>query len=282
MRDHRGNRRADWAGDAAPGAEDKDTPALYRIRDHALGGTRSFETDRNHWQMFMDVYPMIETVVQETASFRSRAVRHLTGLGVRQFVEIGNWLPTRCPTHTLAPQARVVYADDDPAAVLYGQQELRNQPNAIMIHGDPSDPGTLLEGEAATFLDLAKPCAVLLPGVLDLIPEPAAPSWIVARILTSLAPGSWLVATHLTQPQTGEDRTAQALLCTLWKTLGVGLYPRPPAELIDWFSAVSELAAPVFPAEWWWPDSEVTPQDPPACPVLLGIAAKIPAEAAQP
>ena len=45
MRDHRGNWRADWAGDAAPGAVGMDKPALYRIRDHALGGsTRSRPT----------------------------------------------------------------------------------------------------------------------------------------------------------------------------------------------------------------------------------------------
>ena len=282
MRDHRGNWRADWAGDAAPGVVGMEKPALYRIRDHAVGGEHSFEVDRRHWQMFTDAYPMIETIVRETVSFRIRAVGHLAGLGVRQFVEIGSWLPVMWPTHTLAPQARVVYADDDRVAVLYGQRKLRSQPHAIMIHGDPSNPGTILDGEAAEFLDLAEPCAVLLPGVLDLIPEPARPSWVVARIAESLAPGSWLVATHLTEPQTSADRDAQALLCRLWETLSVGLYPRPAAELTDWFSAVSELAAPVCPAEWWWPDPDGRPPVAAACPVLLGITGRVPAAAAQP
>ena len=232
--------------------------------------------------MFTDAYPMIETIIRETVSFRIRAVEHLAGLGVRQFVEIGSWLPVMWPTHTLAPQARVVYADDDWVAVLCGQQQLRSHPNAIMIRGDPSDPGMILDGEAAEFLDLAEPCAVLLPGVLDLIPEPAPPSWGVARIAASLAPGSWLVATHLTEPQTGEDRDAQSLLRRLWETLGVGLYPRPAGELSDWFSAVSELVAPVCPTEWWWPDPEDRPLVSAACPVLLGITGRVPDAAAQP
>ena len=255
-----------------------DRPALYRIRDHALGGLHSFQADRTHWQRFTDAYPMIETIIRETVSFRVRAVEHLSRLGVRQFVEIGSWLPTTWPTHTLAPQAKVVYAADDQAAVLYGQRTLRREPTAIMIHGDPSDPGTILDGQAAEFLDLAEPCAVLLPGVLDLMSELAAPSWVVARIATTLAPGSWLAATHLTQPQTDEDRDAQNQLCTLWKTLGVGMYPRPAAELSDWFSATSEPAAPVCPAEWWWPDPEDKPLPGSAvCPEVLGIAARIPA-----
>ncbi|WP_158647288.1 SAM-dependent methyltransferase [Actinoplanes sp. ATCC 53533] len=109
--------------------------------------------------------------------------------------------------------------------MLFGQRELRDHPNALMICGDPSDPGTILNGEAAEFLDLSEPCAVLLPGVLDLIPELAAPWWVVARIASYLAPGSWMVATHLTQPQAGEDRDAQNLLCSLWTTLGAGLFP---------------------------------------------------------
>ncbi|GAA3342580.1 hypothetical protein GCM10020358_38080 [Amorphoplanes nipponensis] len=276
MRDYLGNWRAGWAGDARPGAEDMDQPALYRVRDHALGGMHSLETDRIHWQVFTDAYPMIETIVRETVAFRVRAVDHLTGLGVRQFVEIGSWLPTMWPTHTLAPQARVVYAADDRAAVLYGERKLRSEPTAIMIHGDPSDPGTILDGEAAQFLDLAEPCAVL-PGVLDLMDDPAAPWWVVAQIAASLAPDSWMVATHLTPPRNGEDRNAQDLLCTLWKTLGVGLYPRPADELRDWFSAVSELAAPICPAEWWWPDPDDTPPDSPTCPELLGITARVPA-----
>jgi hypothetical protein len=276
MRDHRGNWRADWAGDVAPGTEDIDQPALYRIRDHALGGLHTFEADRIHWQMFTDAYPMIETIIRETVAFRVRAVEHLAGLGVRQFLEIGSWLPTVWPTHTLAPQARVVYAVDDPVAVVYGQRELRGKPRAIMIRGDPYDPATILDGQAAEFLDLAEPCAVLLPGVLDLIPEPAA-SLVVVDLAAGLAPGSWMVATHLTQPQTDQDRNAQALLCMLWETLGTRLYPRPAAELSDWFSALSELAAPVCPAEWWWPNPDDTPPGSPTCPVLLGITARIPA-----
>ena len=113
MRDHRGDRREDGAGDAVLGDAAMNRPALYRIRDHALGGAHAFEVDRRHWQIFTCAYPMIETIVRQTVSFRIRAVEHLARLGVRQFVEIGSWLPTMRPTHTLAPQARVVYADDD-------------------------------------------------------------------------------------------------------------------------------------------------------------------------
>lgn len=106
--DHRGNWRADGAGDTSTGDDLMDRPALYRIRDHALGGGHSFKVDRRLWQVFTDAYPMIESIVRETVSFRVRAVGHLAGLGVRQFVEIGSWLPTVWPTHTLVPQARVV------------------------------------------------------------------------------------------------------------------------------------------------------------------------------
>jgi len=64
------------------GADDVDKPALWRLRDHALGGPHSFTAERIHWQMLTDAYPPITTVVRETASFRVRAVEHLAGIGV--------------------------------------------------------------------------------------------------------------------------------------------------------------------------------------------------------
>ena len=76
-----------------------------RVYDCWLGGKDNFAADR---------------------AFLRRTVRYLAAeAGVRQFLDIGTGIPTPENTHqvaqTAAPDARIVYVDNDPVVLLHAR-----------------------------------------------------------------------------------------------------------------------------------------------------------------
>jgi hypothetical protein len=74
--------------------------------------------------------PTARTVARENRKFLGRAVRFLVAeAGVRQFLDIGVGLPTTENVHEVAqrtdPTARVVYADNDPLALVHARVRCR-------------------------------------------------------------------------------------------------------------------------------------------------------------
>jgi S-adenosyl methyltransferase len=63
------------------------------------------------------------------------------------------------------------------------------------IQADLRDPDLIL-WEAAPTIDFAQPTAVILASVLQLIGDEEDPYGIVARLMSSIARGSYLVLTH--------------------------------------------------------------------------------------
>ncbi|MCP2341617.1 SAM-dependent methyltransferase [Actinomadura rupiterrae] len=96
---------------------DTSTPSVARMYDYFLGGKDNFAVDRAAADRIKAVVPDTYELVWENRRFLRRAIDHLTGLGVRQFVDIGAGLPTQGNVHEIAqrtiPEARVVYVDND-------------------------------------------------------------------------------------------------------------------------------------------------------------------------
>ena len=97
----------------------------------------------------------------------------------------------------IAPDARIVYADNDPVVLAHARALLisTREGETSYIHADLRDTGMILE-EAARTLDFAKPTAVMLVSILQLIGDEEDPYGIVARLMGRVARGSYLVLTH--------------------------------------------------------------------------------------
>ena len=131
-------------------------------------------------------------------AFLGRAIRYLAGdEGIRQFLDIGTGLPTADNTHEVAqrvaPESRIVYADNDPLVLLHARALLASTPQGACdyIEGDLRDPGKILAAAART-LDLTQPVALMLLGVLHHVPDTEQAYSIVRRLVAALAPGSFL------------------------------------------------------------------------------------------
>jgi len=173
-----------------------------RVYDYWLGGKDNFAADREAAERVLAVTPGLRFRVRANRAFLGRATRYLAGeAGVRQFLDIGTGIPTGDNTHEVAqrvaPDARVVYVDNDPIVLLHAQVLLRSTPEGATdyLQADLREPGLILD-RAARMLDFGQPVAVMLLGVLHLIQDSEDPWGIVAQLMDAVPPGSYLTISH--------------------------------------------------------------------------------------
>ncbi|QUX31438.1 SAM-dependent methyltransferase [Nocardiopsis akebiae] len=169
-----------------------------RVRDYWLGGRDNYPVDREMGDAVGGLAPQIVEAVRGDRLFLRRAVGHLAREeGVRQFLDLGAGLPAADNTHEVArahaPDARVVYVDNDPMvlaharALLVGAVERRTR----FLGADLRDTDRVLEGAGAT-LDLDRPVALSLLGTMGHFGDLEEALGIVRAYTDALAPGSFL------------------------------------------------------------------------------------------
>jgi hypothetical protein len=178
---------------------DTEVPNSARIWNYWLGGKDNFPVDREAGDDYRAIYPEIVEVARASRSFLTRAVRFLAGQArVRQFLDIGTGLPTADNTHEVAqrvaPDAKVVYVDNDPVVLAHARALLTTttrQGDTAYIDADLHDPDTIL-GAAARTLDFTQPIGLMLLGILGHIEDDEEARSIVKRLMDALPPGSYL------------------------------------------------------------------------------------------
>ncbi|WP_242882490.1 MULTISPECIES: SAM-dependent methyltransferase [Actinomadura] len=227
-----------------------------RVWDYWLGGKNFYSTDAEVAIELTEMLPHLGRAARAQRGFQSRAVRHLAESGVDQFLDIGVGLPARYGTHEVAqavvPSARVVYADKDPVVMAHARALMTGRPEGAVAHllADLRDPDAILLGAAET-LDLRRPVALLLLGVLEHVGDGEEAQWIVKRLLSALAPGSHLVVGHLTgvlSPAAMERAVAH------WNTTTApGVVSRTPEEISAFFGGTEPLTPGIVTCSRWRP-----------------------------
>ena len=174
--------------------------------DYFLGGKDNFAIDRETAEIALQSMPWARVGARENRLFLARAVRYLAGeAGIRQFLDIGTGLPTASNVHEvaqkIAPESRVVYADNDPIVLAHAQALLTSSPagRTAYIHADLREPEKIVADPVVRdTLDFSRPIALILASILHFIPDGEDPGAIVATLLSALSPGSYLVASHIT------------------------------------------------------------------------------------
>jgi hypothetical protein len=173
-----------------------------RVYNYWLGGKDNFAADREAAEQAIDAHPGIVADVRANRAFLVRAVRYLAAeCGVRQFLDIGTGLPTAGNTHEVAqaaaPDARIVYVDNDPIVLLHARALLSSTPPGACeyVDADLRDTSAILRAASAT-LDFGEPVALMLLIILHMIPDADDPYGIVARLLGAVPAGSYLVLAH--------------------------------------------------------------------------------------
>src|SRR6516165_84138 len=158
---------------------------VARVYDYWLGGKDNFAADRRAGEQAIQAYPDIVYSVRANRAFLARTVRYLAAeAGIRQFLDIGTGIPTADNTHevaqSVAPESRIVYVDNDPVVLNHARALLTSSPEGACdyLEADLRDPDTIL-ARAAQTLDLSRPVALMLIGILHLIDDEDDPPALV-------------------------------------------------------------------------------------------------------
>ncbi|MGV9340004.1 SAM-dependent methyltransferase [Streptomyces sp. NPDC003688] len=192
--------------DAGTTADRLDTSVAHnaRVWNYWIGGKDHYEVDQAVGEHVAGMFPVIRDVARADREFLRRAVRYLAAeRGVRQFLDVGTGLPTVDNTHeiaqSVAPESRIVYVDNDPIVLAHARSLLTSSPEGVTdyIDADVRDPETIVRRAAET-LDLKRPVAVMMLGILNFVLDDDAARDIVRRIMAAVPSGSFLVLTHPT------------------------------------------------------------------------------------
>ena len=149
-------------------------------------------------------------------------MRCLAAAGIRQFLDIGSGIPTQGNVHEVAqqaaPGARVVYTDLDPVAIAHSKVLLDGNPDADIINADLREPEKILAHPTTRqLIDFSQPTGLLLAMVLHFIPDADDPWRIVATLRDALAPGSFIVLSHVENKSRPEKaQAAERSITAAW------------------------------------------------------------------
>jgi hypothetical protein len=236
------------------------TVSPARRWNYWLGGKDHFQVDRESGDRIAQVYPPIRTAAREGRAFHGRAIRYLAqDAGIRQFLDIGTGLPAPDNTHevaqAVAPECRVVYVDNDPMVLAHARALTVGTAQGMTnyIDADLRDPATILDSpQLAATLDLRQPVALLLIAVLHFIKDDEQARRIVADLLSAVAPGSYLVATH----GTGDfiDPQTAAKFDAMLATGQVDTWPRNRDNFAGFFEGLQLIEPGIVPVSEWRPE----------------------------
>ena len=236
---------------------DTSMASIARIYDYWLGGKDNFKADREAAELMIQQYPDIVAGVRKNRAFLGRAVHYLAAeAGIRQFLDIGTGIPTANNTHevaqAVAPDARVVYVDDDPIVLSHARALLTSTtaPTSY-IDADARDTAKIL-AEAAELLDLSQPTAVMLIAVLHCIPDSDDPYQLVADLMDAVPPGSFLAVTHPARDQVDIATKAEE---SLTKSMGQKVTFRTREQVSRFFSGLALADPGVVAIQDWRADS---------------------------
>ena len=270
---------------AGPGVKlDTTVSHSARIWNYWLGGKDNYAVDREAGDKVAAMLPSIVAQARADRAFLGRAIRYLAGAeGVRQFLDIGTGLPTADNTHQVAqrvaPESRIVYADNDPMVLAHARALLASTPEGACDYaeGDLRDPDDIL-AKAARTLDFTKPVALMLLGILHHLPDADEPYLIVKRLVSALAPGSFLAINHSTSAVSG---AAMEEAVAHWNRVGTpSMTLRTPAQITRFFDGLDLLPPGVVSCSRWHPDLTLAGGQPAEVDEFCGVARKPPAPSA--
>ncbi|MBO0876352.1 MAG: SAM-dependent methyltransferase [Pseudonocardia sp.] len=236
---------------------DVEVPQSARIWNYWMGGDDNQPVDRAAGDAWIVVQPEIVPIAKQSRQFLIRAVRYLAAeAGVRQFLDIGAGLPftpgqnTHEVAQAAAPDARIVYVDNDPQVLARGRSKLVTTDEGVTcyVEADYHNP-ELIVSDARNILNFTRPVAVMFMGVLGHVGEYERARAIVAPVMDAVPSGSYLVLWE----NTDTTETARAAAAEYTRSGAVPYRLCTPAQVGGFFDGLELVDPGVVPLNLWRP-----------------------------
>jgi hypothetical protein len=261
-------REQDGPWGRPPAGLDVSLPHPARVRNYWLGGRDFYAADQAAGEEIGREFPHLAETARAERAFLVRAVRFLAGPArIRQFLDVGSGLPAGGNTHEIAqgiaPDARIVYADHDPAVILHAKTLLSDPMLASTREGavyyadaDLRDVAAVLAA-ASTTLDPSRPVALIMAGVLGHIDDFGAARSITSQLMAELPAGSYLIIAD--GAADGDSGDAQRRYDASARARYGASAPAPyrlrrPDELASFFAGLDLTEPGAVPCPQWRPD----------------------------
>ncbi len=235
---------------------DTSKPHPARMYDWYLGGKDNYPVDEALGRQMLALDPRVPVMARVNRAFMHRATRWLARNGVRQFLDVGTGIPTEPNLHQVAqevaPDARIVYCDNDQIVLAHAAALLRSTPGGVTeyLQADVRDPATIVEG-ARKILDFDRPVALSLIALLHFVSDEDGAHELVSRLLAELPSGSYLMMTHATADFTPEESAAATAKL---KGAGITLALRSREEFARFFDGLDLVEPGVAVVPDWHPE----------------------------
>ncbi|MFF8357776.1 SAM-dependent methyltransferase [Streptomyces chartreusis] len=266
--------------ESVPARVDTSRPHPARVYDWWLGGKDNYPVDEELARKILAVDGTVLRGARANRRFMHRAVRTAAEAGTRQFLDIGTGIPTEPNLHQVAqgvaPESRVVYADNDPIVLRHAEALLHGsaQGSTEYVHADVRDADALL-ARARESLDFDRPIALSLVALTHYLsddPDGDDVYGLLEKYVAALAPGSHLILSQVTP-----DLSPQAIehAANHFRRSGTPFFPRSLAEFSRFFDGLELLGPGVIPVYGWRPErADVAAQAEGIVPVYAGVARK--------
>ncbi|MYW69776.1 SAM-dependent methyltransferase [Streptomyces sp. SID8379] len=243
-----------------------------RVYDWLLGGKDNYPVDE---AMGEKLPPEVRVGALQNRAFMNRAVTHLAGLGIDQFLDIGTGIPTAPNLHQIVqrtvPSAKVVYTDYDPIVLRHAEALLVSRPEGATdyFQADVREPVAILE-HARTVLDFGRPIGLSLVALMHFVADEEDPYGIVDTLVSALPSGSHLVLSHASNdifPEVAGEATEQ------YARGGMTLALRSRKEVARFIEGLEPVEPGLVTAPEWFRE-QPAPQPEPSG--MYAVVARVP------
>ena len=263
------SHQASAPGDEHDGPEfDVSVAHVARVYNYWLGGKDNFAADREAGDETIAAYPAIRMSARANRAFLARTVRYLAETeGIRQFLDIGTGLPTANNTHevaqSVAPESRIVYVDNDPMVLSHARALLTSTPEGATAYLDADVRNTdKIIAQAQGTLDFSQPIAIMLIAILHYIPDLDEAKQIVDRLVSAVAPGSFVVISHAASDIAAEEMVEFIKRMNEHLREGETHIARPHDVVVTLFDGLELVEPGVVWVADWRPGTDMKPPKP--------------------
>jgi len=234
-----------------------------RIYDYVLGGKDNYALDREAAEAAMTAWPGLRTSMRSNRAFMQRVGRFMAEeCGIRQYLDIGTGIPTAPNLHevvqTIAPDARIVYTDNDPVVLAHARALMTGtrEGRTAYIHADMRDPAAILAApQLRDTIDLDRPVALLAIAVLHFVDDDHEAQAVMRELVDPLPSGSYVAVSTGTADF---DPVSLAGVVQAYEARGEVMKLRGRVQVEQFFDGLELLEPGVVQVHKWRPDDMAT------------------------